>query len=157
MLSKITREMFIEAVVNNDSGKINKELAGELGISEKTFYKLQREYKISKKDEARGIAQRFTGEIISHLRRNSKKGDTGASKVILEISEIYEPRKLDKQGQMQVNFFISGLKVPKDAGRSDTMIPERTGQPVDIPSSDYKVVNSPQPEPIIDKKVEENW
>ena len=52
---KISKKEFTEVIINNIDGKTNKELALEMGISDRHFYNLQDEYAIRTKDEVKKI------------------------------------------------------------------------------------------------------
>ena len=147
MSKNITKEKFIHAIENNMDNKTNLELATEHGISEAYFYQLLKKYRITKKDELKENAQRYSAEQIANLRRNASKGDTKAAAILLAIADLYEPRKqLDTQGKTQINFYISGLNVPKNAGLSDAdpeAIPEQTGTAVE---AEFKVIGNNQEE-----------
>ncbi len=116
---KISKEEFIEVIVNNIDGKTNLELAEEMGISKGTFYKLQDEYAIRTKDEVKKLVQRFTSELVTQLRKNAKNGSDRAVQMLMELGEIYTPsNKLDVKGTVSVLYAVGVIRTPIDAGLS---------------------------------------
>ncbi len=116
---KVTKEEFIEAIINNTDNKSNAQLADELGISHRHFYRLQEEYAIRSKDEVKKYAQRFTSEMVQLLRKNANKGSDRAIQLLLEIGEAYTPsNKLDVKGTMSIEYSVGQIRTPIDAGLS---------------------------------------
>ena len=154
-IPKITKEQFIYAIVNNIDNKNTTELATELGVSVTHFNNLRKKYKILKKDHLKEIAQEYSLEQIANLRKSANDGNVKAMGILLELAELYDPRsKVDDKGQMQIHFHVSGLDIPKNAGLSSAVIPERTGKEVVISEEDYQVIQDTE-ETTIDKEAEE--
>lgn len=152
---KVSKEQFIYAIINNNENKNAIELATELGISVSHFNNLRKKYKIEHKDKLKEIAQEYSMEQIANLRKSANEGNVKAQCVLLEIAELYDPhKKIGEQGQMHVHLYVSGLDVPKDAGRSDAVLTERAGKEVNIPADDYGVIEKDKDK--IDKAAE-NW
>ena len=154
-LGTLTKKQFIDLIVNNTDNKSVEEMAALVGVSTRQFYRYEREFKLTSKVELKEIAQRYSMEQIANLRRMAAnpKGDSRAAAILLQIAELYEPRSKQVQRQQQINFYISGLNVPKNAGLSDAdpeAIPERTGMPVEISDGDFKVVSEDQVEAQVD-------
>jgi len=113
----VTKEQFLNAVLNNELNHTNKELAKDLGISESMFYRLQREYKIESKAEVKSIIERYVAELIGQLRRNARKGSDRAIQLLLEMGDKYTPaNKVDLSKKLIINYNIGSLKVPENAG-----------------------------------------
>jgi len=116
---KITKDEFVEVVLNNTDRKTNVELSKMLGISETHFYRLQKEYAIRSKDEVKKYAQLYTAELMQMLRSNAKKGSDRAIQLLLEMGESYTPsNKLDMKATLSIEYNIGTVKTPMDAGLS---------------------------------------
>jgi len=154
----LTKTDFLDVIVNNDACKTNQELADELGINVRTFYNYQKKFKLTKRDELKELAQRYSAEQIANLRMIAKeKKDPRAAAILLQIAELYEPKKRIEKQQTSIHFHIRGLSIPKNAGQSEanpSAIPERTGTAVELPEGSVKVIDQDQSENIEAELVE---
>jgi len=89
MNRKVTKKQFIEALENNEDRLTHQELAKELHITKEWFSKLFKRYRDAIRDAAIERAKALAMEQIENLRKNARKGDTKAAKVLLEISLVY--------------------------------------------------------------------
>ena len=69
------------------------------------------------------MAKRTAATQVSNLMKNSARGDTRAAKILLEMSETYKPiLKQEHTGQITINYIVSPVKVPENAGRNDAVL-----------------------------------
>ncbi len=123
MAKLITKEKFIQAIENNEKGLTNEELAVTLGISLSYFYDLRKKYQNDIHDLAKEMAKRTAATQVSNLMKNAAKGDTRASKILLEMSRTYMPSlKQEHTGQITINYIINAIRVPKNAGISGAVL-----------------------------------
>ena len=114
---KVTRERFLELVMNNEDGLNKKEMATKLEISEQYFYKLLREYRIKSKAELKTYIEPMVPELIDNLRKSARKGSDRAAQLLLEMGEQYTPsNKVDLKGSMNINYSTGAVKTPTNAG-----------------------------------------
>lgn len=114
---KVTKEEFIQAIMDNTDRLNNIELAKEMGIHIQTFYRYQKEYKIKDKTELREYVRRYIPELIEQLRANARKGSDKAIQLLMEITGVYTPaNKVDMSKRLTINYNIGNLKVPEHAG-----------------------------------------
>jgi len=122
---KVTKKQFIEAIENNEDRKPNKELAADLDISEKRFYELLKRWRNEVRDVATEMAKKAAADMVYDLKRNSKKGDTSASKTILEIAGVIKPKGLivgDDGNTVTLNvrlIDVESVVHNPDSGKSD--------------------------------------
>jgi len=87
---KVTKKEFIQALEENEGCKTNKELAAELGISERQFYNMLKRYRNDIRDAGRELVKSLVLEQIQNLKRNARKGDTQAAKYLTELSQTVQ-------------------------------------------------------------------
>ena len=93
-MRKISKKRFVEALVNNDDGLNNQELASQLGISKQYFYKLK----------ARQIAVNYATQAVKDLLKQSKDGKTNATTALLELAKVKERDSLlDSTGNWKIS------------------------------------------------------
>tara|TARA_Y100000310_G_scaffold213287_1_gene214216 strand:+ start:108 stop:578 length:471 start_codon:yes stop_codon:yes gene_type:complete len=91
MAQKVSIDKFTEALVNAEGLKDNKELARELGISERQFYKKLAKLKTKIVTLSEKYAKEKALQAVQDLVRSSRKGNARASQIILEMAGAYVP------------------------------------------------------------------
>lgn len=115
----VKKEEFIQALINNTDNKTKEQLAEDMGISKSQFYRYQKEYTLSSKEEVRKIAQSLMPEVLVNLRKSAASGSDRANQLIAEMAEMYTPsNKMDIKGTMQVMYQVGLVRTPMDAGLS---------------------------------------
>jgi len=122
---KVTKKQFIEAVENNEDGLANKEIATQLGISEKRFYDLLKRWRNEVRDAAAELTKKLAVKMVYCLRKNAEKGDTQAARTILEIAGVIKPKGFivgDGNGSITLNVRLINVEPVvhnSDRGESD--------------------------------------
>lgn len=113
---KVTKTVFIEAVRDNP-GKTIKQVAVMLGLAPNYGYKLQWKYKSEIRDMAVEYTQAIAMQQVQQLQKNgSKRYDTRASQILLEMAKAYVPGG-DKAQQQTINVGVVVLPVRSQAGQ----------------------------------------
>jgi len=89
-MQKVTKKQFIQVIENNESGRPDKELAVDIGISHEHFSRLKNKYKAEIKDAARAIIQKNTVTLVNCLIRNAKNKDSQAAKILLDMEKTLD-------------------------------------------------------------------
>ena len=92
MPKKVTVKKVLEAIENNEDGLLDYELAKQLNISSQHFSNIKREYIDDFVDMSKRLAKLSSTKQIRNLERNADKGDTSASRLLLEIGKVHEPQ-----------------------------------------------------------------
>lgn len=103
-MRKISKKRFVEALVNNDDGLNNQELASQLGISKQYFYKLKAKWTDELRIAARQIAVNYATQAVKDLLKQSKDGKTNATTALLELAKVKERDSLlDSTGNWKIS------------------------------------------------------
>jgi hypothetical protein len=98
-VEKISKKEIIQAIVNNEDGKTDKQIALKLGITPEWFCTLKKRYADDIYKEQRLYIRQLIGEQVKNLRRNAQKGDTAAAKFLIELTEKTELAAVVKELQ----------------------------------------------------------
>ena len=91
MNRKVTKNMFLEVIENNTDNKPDYELARELSISREWFSKLKKRHMGEITRLATDMAKLMAVRAVNDLIRQSKNGNTSASRILLEMAGAYTP------------------------------------------------------------------
>lgn len=111
-MGKVTKEQFLQAIVNNDDNLNNLQLAAKLGISEQYFYELRDKYSTNIRQFVKKSVRSMLPEQVRNLQKNAKSGDTSAAKYLIELDNQFhledtldtimkEISELKAQGQIE--------------------------------------------------------
>ena len=88
---KVTKNKFLEVIENNTDNKPDYELARELSISREWFSKLKKRHMGEITRLATDMAKLMAVRAVNDLIRQSKNGNTSASRILLEMAGAYSP------------------------------------------------------------------
>jgi len=102
-MQKVSKNRFIDAIVNNEDGLNNDEISSQLGISRQYFYKLKKKWKDELRDAARQIALNYATQAVKDLLKQSQDGKTNATTALLELAEVKTQKSLlDSAGNWRI-------------------------------------------------------
>ena len=102
-MKKISRTRLIEAIVNNEDCKPDKQLAIDLGITPEHFCRLKSKYSSEIKNASRRIIQKNAVTLVNYLLRNAKKGSDNAAKYLLDMEKSMDMEVAVKELQADIS------------------------------------------------------